>query len=76
MKRLAVAVVGCGHLGTIHARLLAARSDVELVAVVDPSQSHSSQHSGFSSIQTATIAISSSWASAHSATSGGNSSLT
>ena len=37
MKRLAVAVVGCGHLGTIHARLLAARSDVELVAVVDPS---------------------------------------
>jgi predicted dehydrogenase len=35
MKRLAV--VGCGHLGTIHARLLAARPDVELVAVVDPS---------------------------------------
>lgn len=32
-----VAVVGCGHLGTIHARLLAARGDVRLVAVVDPS---------------------------------------
>jgi predicted dehydrogenase len=31
-----MAVVGCGHLGTIHARLLAARVDVELVAVVDP----------------------------------------
>jgi predicted dehydrogenase len=31
-----MAVVGCGHLGAIHARLLAARSDVELVAVVDP----------------------------------------
>jgi predicted dehydrogenase len=31
-----VAVVGCGHLGAIHARLLAARIDAELVAVVDP----------------------------------------
>jgi predicted dehydrogenase len=37
MSRLKVAVVGCGHLGTIHARLLAAREDAELVAVVDPS---------------------------------------
>jgi len=37
MKRLKVAVVGCGHLGAIHARLLAARQDAELVAVVDPS---------------------------------------
>lgn len=36
MTRLKVAVVGCGHLGTIHARLLAGRDDVELVAVVDP----------------------------------------
>jgi predicted dehydrogenase len=36
MTRLKVAVIGCGHLGTIHARLLAARADVELVAVVDP----------------------------------------
>ncbi|NDC53447.1 MAG: hypothetical protein EBZ74_03935 [Planctomycetia bacterium] len=36
MTRLKVAVVGCGHLGTIHARLLAARDDVDLVAVVDP----------------------------------------
>ena len=36
MTRTKVAVVGCGHLGTIHARLLAGRSDVELVAVVDP----------------------------------------
>lgn len=37
MKKTRIAVVGCGHLGTIHARLLAAREDVELVAVVDPS---------------------------------------
>ena len=36
MTRIKVAVVGCGHLGTIHARLLAARADAELVAVVDP----------------------------------------
>jgi predicted dehydrogenase len=36
MKRTRVAVVGCGHLGTIHARLLAGRADAELVAVVDP----------------------------------------
>ena len=36
MTRIKMAVVGCGHLGTIHARLLAAREDVELVAVVDP----------------------------------------
>jgi len=36
MTRMKVAVVGCGHLGTIHARLLASRADAELVAVVDP----------------------------------------
>ena len=36
MMRTKVAVIGCGHLGTIHARLLAARADAELVAVVDP----------------------------------------
>ena len=36
MTKMKVAVVGCGHLGTIHARLLAGREDVELVAVVDP----------------------------------------
>jgi predicted dehydrogenase len=36
MTRSRIAVVGCGHLGTIHARLLAQRQDVELVAVVDP----------------------------------------
>ena len=38
MTRMRVAVVGCGHLGSIHARLLAARGDVELVAVVDPTE--------------------------------------
>lgn len=37
MSPVRVAVVGCGHLGAIHARLLAARSDAALVAVVDPS---------------------------------------
>ena len=37
MSRIKVGVIGCGHLGAIHARLLAARSDVELVGVVDPS---------------------------------------
>ena len=31
-----MAVVGCGHLGAIHARLLADRDDATLVAVVDP----------------------------------------
>ncbi len=36
MSRTRVAVVGCGHLGAIHARLLAGRHDAELVAVVDP----------------------------------------
>ncbi len=36
MSRMRMAVVGCGHLGAIHARLLAARADAELVAVVDP----------------------------------------
>lgn len=36
MTRTRMAVVGCGHLGAIHARLLAAREDVDLVAVCDP----------------------------------------
>ena len=36
MTRLKIAVIGCGHLGSIHARLLAARADAELVAAVDP----------------------------------------
>ena len=38
MTRMRVAVVGCGHLGAIHARLLANRTDAELVAVVDPAE--------------------------------------
>ena len=36
MNRVAVAVVGAGHLGQIHVRLLHERADVELTAVVDP----------------------------------------
>lgn len=37
MSRVKVGVIGCGHLGAIHSRLLAARPDVEFVGVVDPS---------------------------------------
>ncbi|MEX0977936.1 MAG: Gfo/Idh/MocA family oxidoreductase, partial [Pirellulales bacterium] len=36
MNNLKLAVVGAGHLGRIHARLLAEMSDVELVGIVDP----------------------------------------
>ncbi len=36
MNRLKLAVVGAGHLGRIHARLLAEMSDVELVGIADP----------------------------------------
>jgi len=36
MNNLKIAVVGCGHLGTIHARLLGQVQDVDLVGVVDP----------------------------------------
>lgn len=36
--RLRMAVIGAGHLGTFHARILAARPDVELAAVLDVSQ--------------------------------------
>ena len=38
MTKLRVAVVGAGHLGKIHARLLKTQTDAELVAVADPSQ--------------------------------------
>ncbi|MHB8866466.1 MAG: Gfo/Idh/MocA family protein, partial [Pirellulaceae bacterium] len=36
MNRLRMAVVGCGHLGSIHARILKSIDQVELVGVVDP----------------------------------------
>ncbi len=36
MSRLRVGVVGVGHLGKEHARILAALPDVELVGVADP----------------------------------------
>jgi predicted dehydrogenase len=36
LKRLKVAVIGAGHLGRIHAKLLSAMPDVELVGVADP----------------------------------------
>jgi len=37
VNKLRVAVIGAGHLGKIHARLLAEQKGVELVAVADPS---------------------------------------
>lgn len=37
MSRLRTAVIGAGHLGRIHARLLTTLPDVELVAAADPS---------------------------------------
>jgi len=36
VSELRVGVIGCGHLGKIHARLLAGRDDCQLVGVVDP----------------------------------------
>ena len=36
MNRLRIAVVGAGHLGRIHARLLSSVEGIELVGVVDP----------------------------------------
>lgn len=36
MKRVRLAVVGVGHLGSIHARLASRADEIELVAVVDP----------------------------------------
>lgn len=36
MKPLQIAVVGAGHLGRIHAKLLAQVDDAKLVAIVDP----------------------------------------
>ncbi len=37
MTKLRVAVVGAGHLGRIHARLLNSQDDVEVFAIADPS---------------------------------------
>ena len=37
-RNLRLAVIGTGHLGRIHAKLLAARKDCELVAACDPYQ--------------------------------------
>lgn len=38
MSRLRIALIGAGHLGRIHGRLLAEIPQAELVAVVDPSE--------------------------------------
>lgn len=37
MRKLRVGVIGAGHLGKIHTRLLSSQDDVRLVAVADPS---------------------------------------
>jgi predicted dehydrogenase len=39
MSKLRFAVIGVGHLGKIHARLLGQLSDARLVGIVDPSES-------------------------------------
>ena len=46
MSKLRVAVVGVGSLGQHHARIAAASEDVELVAVVDPSEARGREIAG------------------------------
>ncbi|MGE0609740.1 MAG: Gfo/Idh/MocA family oxidoreductase [Pirellulales bacterium] len=46
MSRLKLAVIGAGHLGRIHARLLAGMEDVELVAIVDPAEEQRQEVAG------------------------------
>ncbi len=46
MKRIRVAVVGAGHLGRIHARLLASLPEMELVAVADTAIAAAQQVAG------------------------------
>ncbi len=43
MSKLRIAVVGGGHLGSIHARLLQQVPDVELAAIVEPSESRAEE---------------------------------
>lgn len=43
MKPLRIAVIGGGHLGTIHAKLLARVPQTELVAIVEPSDARARQ---------------------------------
>ncbi|MFK7768703.1 MAG: Gfo/Idh/MocA family oxidoreductase [Mariniblastus sp.] len=43
MTKLRVGIVGAGHLGKIHARLLNSQDDVEVVAIADPSPSAQQQ---------------------------------
>jgi len=46
MKTLKFAVVGTGHLGRIHARLIQSLENVELVGIVDPDESARRQVAG------------------------------
>ena len=43
MSRLRIAVIGGGHLGTIHANLLAQVPDAELVAIVEPNDARATE---------------------------------
>ncbi len=53
MKKLRVAVIGAGHLGKIHARLLASQPSVQLIAVADPSPT--AQQQVLDEIETRTV---------------------
>jgi predicted dehydrogenase len=54
--RLRLAVIGVGHLGQHHARLLAAMPDVELVGVVDTNRTRAEQIAGLYGAQPFTAA--------------------
>ena len=43
MSRLRIAVIGGGHLGTIHANLVAQIPDAELVAIVEPNDARATE---------------------------------
>jgi len=54
VKSLQIAVIGAGHLGRIHAKLLAQVDDAQLVAIVDPVES--ARHMAQSMFNVATYA--------------------
>lgn len=54
MNRLRIAVIGAGHLGRIHTRLLKTHDDAELVGVVDPVAT--ARHAAAAEFQIATYA--------------------
>jgi predicted dehydrogenase len=54
VSRLRIAVIGAGHLGTIHARLLLQHPDVDCVGIADPSDE--ARRRAAEALQVATIA--------------------